>query len=128
MSVGPADGPAAADHRHYLPALPQMQQDLRLSPAQAQATLCQADPFLRNGPVDLGPHSDRWGRKVVLRSGLGLFVLASVLTVLAQDGHTMVLARVAQGACLSATVMCGRAMIRRPVPHPKKAPASWLAA
>lgn len=96
----------------YLPALPQMQQGLQLTPAQAQATLSGLILSFGMGQLIWGPISDRWGRKVVLRSGLTLFVLASLLTVVAQDGHTLVLARVAQGACLSATVMCGRAMIR----------------
>ncbi len=112
MSVALLTGLQPLTTDMYLPALPQMQQDLRLSPAQAQATLSGLILSFGMGQLIWGPIADRWGRKVVLRSGLSLFVLASVLTVLAQDGHTMVLARVAQGACLSATVMCGRAMIR----------------
>lgn len=96
----------------YLPALPQMQQGLGMSAAAAQSTLSALILSFGIGQLVWGPVADRWGRQIVLRSGLALYVVASVLTVLAQDGHTMILARAAQGACLSAAVVCGRAMIR----------------
>jgi DHA1 family bicyclomycin/chloramphenicol resistance-like MFS transporter len=96
----------------YLPALPQMQQELGLSPSHVQWTLSAMILAFGIGQLIWGPISDRYGRRPVLRWGLGLYVLASGLTVMASDLGTMVLARVAQGASLSAAVMCGRAMIR----------------
>lgn len=96
----------------YLPALPQMQQGLGMTGATAQSTLSALILSFGIGQLVWGPIADCWGRQIVLRSGLALFVMASLLTVVAQDGHTMVLARAAQGACLSAAVVCGRAMIR----------------
>ncbi|MGE5450898.1 MAG: multidrug effflux MFS transporter [Acidobacteriota bacterium] len=96
----------------YLPALPQMQRDLGMSAAAAQSTLSALILSFGVGQLVWGPVADRWGRQLVLRTGLSLFVLASLLTVIAPDGQAMVLARAVQGACLSAAVVCGRAMIR----------------
>ncbi|RZI86310.1 MAG: Bcr/CflA family efflux MFS transporter [Rubrivivax sp.] len=96
----------------YLPALPQMQRDLGVSPSAAQYTLSMLVLAFGIGQLVWGPVADRFGRRPVLRWGLSLFVLASALTFLADSLSLMVLARAAQGACLSAAVVCGRAMIR----------------
>lgn len=96
----------------YLPALPQMQRELQMSSAAAQSTLSALILSFGVGQLIWGPISDRWGRRWVLRLGLAFFLVASLVTVMAESSHTMVLARAAQGAMLSATVMCGRAMIR----------------
>lgn len=96
----------------YLPALPQMKQALALSASQAQWTLSVLILAFGVGQLLWGPVADRFGRQPVLRWGLGLYVLASVMTVVATSGLMMILARAAQGAFLSAAVVCGRAMIR----------------
>ncbi|MEU9023719.1 MFS transporter [Actinomadura sp. NPDC048394] len=70
-----------------------------------------------------GKAADRYGRKRVLRLGLGLFGLASLLGGLAQEPGHLVAARVAQGvgaaalapaalALLTATFPAGRARVR----------------
>lgn len=96
----------------YLPALPQMQRALNLTPSQAQWTLSVLIMAFGIGQMVWGPVADRLGRRPVLRWGLALYVLASAVATFAQDLSMMILARVAQGACLSAAVVCGRAMIR----------------
>lgn len=96
----------------YLPALPQMQRELALTPSQAQWTLSVLILAFGVGQLVWGPVADRVGRLPVLRWGLGLYVLASIAATVAQDLPTMLTARVAQGACLAAAVVCGRAMIR----------------
>ncbi|MBI5926183.1 MAG: multidrug effflux MFS transporter [Aquabacterium sp.] len=96
----------------YLPGLPQMQRELGLDSAHVQWTLSSMILAFGFGQLIWGPISDRFGRRPVLRWGLGFYVLASGLTMVAQDLSMMILARVAQGASLSAAVMCGRAMIR----------------
>lgn len=96
----------------YLPALPQMQQGLGLSPASAQWTLSVLILAFGIGQLVWGPISDRFGRQPVLRWGLGLYTLASMGATLAANFETMLLARIAQGASLSAAVVCGRAMVR----------------
>lgn len=96
----------------YLPALPQLQTALGLSPSAAQWTLSVLILSFGLGQLLWGPVADRWGRQPVLRWGLGLYVLASVLATLAPNFGVMIAARAAQGACLSAAVVCGRAMVR----------------
>jgi DHA1 family bicyclomycin/chloramphenicol resistance-like MFS transporter len=96
----------------YLPALPQMQRALGLSPSLAQWTLSVLILSFGIGQLVWGPVADRLGRRPVLRWGLGLYVLASVAAALAPDFNVMIAARAAQGACLSAAVVCGRAMVR----------------
>lgn len=96
----------------YLPALPQMQRALGLSPSAVQWTLSVLILAFGVGQLLWGPVADRIGRQPVLRWGLGLYVLSSVMTTLASDLSLMILARAAQGASLAAAVVCGRAMIR----------------
>jgi DHA1 family bicyclomycin/chloramphenicol resistance-like MFS transporter len=96
----------------YLPALPQMQRALGASPSSVQWTLSVLILSFGVGQLVWGPVADRFGRQPVLRWGLGLYVLASALAAVASDLHLMIAARAAQGACLSAAVVCGRAMVR----------------
>ena len=96
----------------YLPALPQMQAGLGVNAAAAQWTLSLLILAFGIGQLVWGPIADRFGRQPVLRWGLGLYVLASMATALAPSIGVMLLARVAQGASLSAAVVCGRAMVR----------------
>lgn len=96
----------------YLPALPQMQRSLGVSPSASQLTLSVLVLAFGIGQLVWGPVADRVGRRPVLRWGLSLFVVASGLTFIANSLSLMVAARAAQGACLSAAVVCGRAMVR----------------
>lgn len=96
----------------YLPALPQMQRALGVSPSASQLTLSVLVLAFGIGQLVWGPVADRVGRRPVLRWGLSLFVVSSGLTVTADSLGLMVAARAAQGACLSAAVVCGRAMVR----------------
>ena len=70
----------------YLPALPQMQHELGLDPSHVQWTLSAMILAFGFGQLIWGPISDRFGRRPVLRWGLGFYVLASVLTVVALNG------------------------------------------
>lgn len=96
----------------YLPALPQMKRALDMDTSHAQWTLSVLILAFGFGQLLWGPVADRFGRRPVLRWGLGFYVLASALTALAQDAFLMIVARAAQGVFLSAAVVCGRAMIR----------------
>jgi DHA1 family bicyclomycin/chloramphenicol resistance-like MFS transporter len=96
----------------YLPALPQMQRALGLSPSMAQWTLSVLILCFGFGQLAWGPVADRIGRRPVLRWGLSLYVMASVAATLADTFWVMIAARAVQGAALSAAVMCGRAMVR----------------
>ena len=96
----------------YLPALPQVQVGLNVNAAAAQWTLSLLILAFGFGQLVWGPVADRFGRQPVLRWGLGLYVLASIAAATAPSIGVMLLARAAQGACLSAAVVCGRAMVR----------------
>jgi DHA1 family bicyclomycin/chloramphenicol resistance-like MFS transporter len=96
----------------YLPALPQMQQALQITQADAQWTLSSIVLAFGVSQMVWGPVSDRIGRRPVLLAGLSLFVLASAGTVLAQSLPHMIALRSVQGVGLAASVVCARAMIR----------------
>ncbi len=96
----------------YLPALPQMQRELGWQPASTTWTLSALILAFGIAQLVWGPVADRLGRRPVLLSGLGLFVVASVATVISSTLAAMVAARALQGAALAASVVCGRATIR----------------
>jgi DHA1 family bicyclomycin/chloramphenicol resistance-like MFS transporter len=96
----------------YLPALPQMQRELGWQASASTWTLSALIMAFGLAQLVWGPVADRVGRRPVLLSGLGLFVLASAMTVLSGTLPTMVAARALQGAALAASVVCGRAIIR----------------
>lgn len=112
MAVGLLTGLQPLSTDMYLPALPEMQRALSLTSPQVQWTLSVLIMAFGIGQLVWGPVADRVGRQPVLRWGLGLYAMASAVATLAPNLGILLLARVAQGACLSAAVVCGRAMIR----------------
>ncbi len=65
-----------------------------------------------SGPLLFGPISDSVGRKPVVYIGFGLFILASILCVMAESLAWMVFGRFLQGVALSAPRTISIAMIR----------------
>lgn len=96
----------------YLPALPQMRAELGWLASEATWTLSALILAFGIAQMVWGPVADRLGRKPVLLWGLGLFVVASGITMASNTLLSMTLARALQGASLAASVVCGRAMIR----------------
>jgi DHA1 family bicyclomycin/chloramphenicol resistance-like MFS transporter len=96
----------------YLPALPQLAQDLHAPMTAAQLTMSAL--ILAFGAAQLvwGPVADRWGRRPVLLASLALFVLASIGAALAPTIGVLIGWRAAQGAAVAAAVVCARAMVR----------------
>ncbi|MFG3706564.1 MFS transporter [Micromonospora sp. NPDC047670] len=87
----------AADATIMNIALPTVQRDLALSPAQAQwvvtaFALCYGGFLLLGGRL-----SARWGRRRCLLVGLGVFAAASLLGGLAANPAMIIAARAAQG-------------------------------
>jgi DHA1 family bicyclomycin/chloramphenicol resistance-like MFS transporter len=105
-----AMGPLAIDL--YLPAFPTMTHDLHASPGDVQRTLSAFLLALALAQIPIGSFGDRFGRKLPLYIGLGLFVAASVACALAPSAQALVVLRFVQGFGVCAGTAVSRAMIR----------------
>lgn len=103
-------GPLSIDM--YLPALPQMAQDLHTTPQKIANSLPAYFLGLAIGQLAYGPISDRIGRKKPLYFGLILYVLGCLLCVYASSDWELIFARITQalGGCVG--VVIARAAIR----------------
>jgi DHA1 family bicyclomycin/chloramphenicol resistance-like MFS transporter len=105
-----AIGPLAVDL--YLPALPTMVKDLNASPGDLQRTLSAFFLALAAAQIPIGSFGDRFGRKLPLYLGLGLFVLTSVACAFSPSAPVLVGLRFLQGFGVCAGTAVSRAMIR----------------
>ncbi len=96
----------------YLPAFPELAEDLSASASQVQLTITACVIGLAAGQLIAGPLSDRFGRKRPLLIGVGAWALASVLCAIAPDITTLTAARVVQGLAGSAGIVIARAVAR----------------
>ncbi len=96
----------------YLPALPNLQQDLNASVAATQLTLSALIISFGVAQLICGPLADRFGRRPVLLAGLSLYTLASVLAAAAPGVEWLIACRALQGAAMAAAVTCGRSIVR----------------
>ncbi|PLY41353.1 Bcr/CflA family drug resistance efflux transporter [Janthinobacterium sp. ROICE36] len=96
----------------YLPSLPAMADALHASDAQLQLTLSLFMAGSAASMLACGPLADRYGRRPVLLTGMGIYVLASIVCSVTSDVHVLIAARVLQafGGC-SGTII-GRVMVR----------------
>lgn len=101
----------------YLPALPQIATDLRITPHLAQQTLTVF--FLGSASLQLvlGPLSDRYGRRPILFAGGFVFLLSTLFCMLATDIHSLLLARFFQGCAICAVVTAGYSSIHEIYEH-----------
>lgn len=95
----------------YLPAFPQMVDDLQASPTSVQLTLTAFLIGLAAGQLVFGPLSDRFGRVKPLTIGAVVCVAASLVAVLAPSIEVLIAARLAQGLTGAAGMVIGRAII-----------------
>jgi DHA1 family bicyclomycin/chloramphenicol resistance-like MFS transporter len=96
----------------YLPALPQLRDDLAASMAAAQLTMAVLMASFGLAQLVWGPVADRIGRRPVLLVGLSLYVAASVASALVPSIEALIVARALQGIAIAAAVICARAMVR----------------
>lgn len=103
-------GPLSTDF--YLPALPAIARALHTDSAGVQLTLSVYLLGFGAGQLLVGPLSDRFGRRPVLLWGMLVFLLSSLVCVLADSLVTLVAARLLQacGACVGPVL--GRAVVR----------------
>ncbi len=95
--------------------IPSMQEwSSLLDATQAQVQLTFSGYVFAYGGLQLvhGPLSDRIGRKPVLLGGLVMAIAGTALAVVAVDVHTLIAARVLQGAGTAAGMVVSRALIQ----------------
>ena len=103
-------GPLSLDL--YLPALPQVADDLGASASLAQLSITACLLGLAVGQLVAGPLSDRLGRRRPLIVGLVAFLLASVACAVAPSAAVLVLLRLVQGLAGAAGIVISRAIAR----------------
>jgi DHA1 family bicyclomycin/chloramphenicol resistance-like MFS transporter len=96
----------------YLASLPHLATDFGVTPATVQQTLSLFVIGFGVAQLVSGPLSDRFGRRPVLLSGLGVYIAASLACALAPSLNLLIIARFVQaiGCCTAAVV--ARALIR----------------
>jgi DHA1 family bicyclomycin/chloramphenicol resistance-like MFS transporter len=103
-------GPLSVDM--YLASLPEIGRLLHAPPAQVQLTISVYLIGLACAQVIFGPLSDRHGRRPVLLSALGAYVLASLACSLATSIEALIAARFLQALGGSGTMVLARATVR----------------
>jgi Bcr/CflA subfamily drug resistance transporter len=103
-------GPLSLDL--YLPALPQLADDLGTSASAAQLSITACLVGLALGQLVAGPLSDRLGRRRPLMVGLLAYLLASVACALAPSVMVLVVLRLIQGLGGAAGIVISRAIAR----------------
>ena len=103
-------GPLSLDL--YLPALPQLADDLATSASAAQLSITACLVGLALGQLVAGPLSDRLGRRRPLIVGLLAYLLASIACALAPSVEVLVALRLIQGLAGAAGIVISRAIAR----------------
>ncbi len=96
----------------YMPVIPAVKAAFGLSDALAQATFSIAVLSMGVATLAYGSLADRHGRRPVLLSGLGLFLIGSVLSALAVNVPMLVAGRVVQALGAGCGVTLVRAIAR----------------
>jgi DHA1 family bicyclomycin/chloramphenicol resistance-like MFS transporter len=92
----------------YLPVIPAIKAALGISDALAQLTFSVSLFGMAFATLFYGSLADRYGRRPVLLSGLGLFLIGSVISALADGVLTLVLGRLVQAIGAG----CGTTLVR----------------
>jgi len=102
-------GPLTIDM--YLPALPQIAEDLVVSSSVVQLTLTGTLAGLALGQLVIGPLSDSLGRRRPLMAGIVLHMLASLICLVAPNVAVLGVARGLQGVGAAATMVVALAVV-----------------
>ena len=103
-----AFGPFVTDF--YLPALPEMADFFRTSPALASLSLTMGMIGLAAGQVFIGPLTDKYGRKHILVGSMLMFAIASVLCIISPNIYVVNLMRIFQGIAGAGGIVISKSM------------------
>jgi Bcr/CflA subfamily drug resistance transporter len=95
----------------YVPALPEMARYFTTSPQAIQSSVSGYMAAYALGQLLFGPVADHYGRKPVLAFGLVVFTIGCVLSLVAPNLETFILARCLQGFGIAATNLLTKAII-----------------
>ena len=95
-----------------LPAFTAMASDLNTPVASVQLTISTFAITFGLSQIIYGPASDRFGRKLVLAAGLGIFLIGSTFAAFGSDIFWVLLGRALQGIGGAAAPVLGRAILR----------------
>ncbi len=96
----------------YLPSMPGMAASLGVDYAAVQVTLSVYLAAVAVGQLIIGPVSDRYGRRPALLGGLVLFVIGSLICLLAPNIAVLNVGRVIQALGGCAGISLSRAIVR----------------
>ena len=103
-------GPFAIDM--YLPAMPMIGADLSASPQAVQSTITAYFATMGVAQMIYGPWADHAGRKLPLYAGIAIFVLGTILCIMADGANGLILGRAVQGLGAAALGVVPRAIVR----------------
>jgi DHA1 family bicyclomycin/chloramphenicol resistance-like MFS transporter len=96
----------------YLPSLPSMIVDLASNSQTLQLTLSLYMVGYALSMLICGPFSDRYGRRLVLLVGIGIYLLATLVCMLSTSAAVIIVARILQAFGGAAGTVIGRVMVR----------------
>ncbi|OAT38331.1 Bcr/CflA family multidrug resistance transporter [Proteus myxofaciens ATCC 19692] len=95
----------------YLPAMPTIANDIHVSSVDIQLTLSVFLVGLAIGQGIYGPLLDRYGRRIPLLVGIGIFSLGSFIATITQNLEWLLIARLIQAIGASAGLVTPRAIV-----------------
>ena len=119
LAVIAAAGPVALSI--YLPALPVVQEAFDASVRDVQLTVSVALIAFAASLLVYGPASDRFGRRPVLLVGIGLFLLGTLLCLVATNLELLIAGRAIQSVGMAAGFIISRAIVADLYPTEKMA-------
>ncbi|MHB8086754.1 MAG: multidrug effflux MFS transporter [Anaerolineaceae bacterium] len=96
----------------YLPALPTMSAFFGVGPERTNLTLTLFFVFYALGTLIWGPLSDHFGRKPILATGLGIYIIASLGCVFAPSIDALIIFRIFQALGGSAAGAVATAIVK----------------